>query len=133
MPSFSDQQLEALSKPELIAIIRAQEARIAQLEAQVAVLQEQVARVLKSSSTSSKPPSSDIVKPPKAKSNSGGKPGGQKGHAGFWRNLFKTEEVDEIKEYRLSECPSCQTPLGPEHESDPWIGHTAEIPEALRS
>ena len=39
--------------------------------------------------------------------------------------------MHEIKEYRLSECPSCQTPLGAEHESAPWIQHTAEIPEKL--
>jgi len=131
MPSLSDQQLESLSKSELIAIIRNQEARIVKLEAQVAALQEQVARLLKNSSTSSKPPSSDIVKPPKAKSNNAGKSGGQKGHPGFWRNLFKAEEVDEIKDYRLSECPSCQIPLGPEHQTEPWIQHTVEIPEKL--
>ena len=131
MPFLSDQQLESLSKPELIAIIRSQERRIAELEAKVAELQEQVARLLKNSSTSSKPPSSDIVKPPKAKSPDPGKSGGQKRHPGFWRGLFKAEEVDEIKEYRLGECPSCQTPLGPEHESQPWIQHTVEIPEKL--
>ena len=131
MPFFSDQQLESLSPPELIVIIRSQDRRIVELEAKVAELQEQAARFLKNSSNSSKPPSSDIVKPPRAKSSSSGKPGGQKGHPGFWRNLFKTEEVDEIKDYRLSECPSCQTPLGPEHESKPWIHHTAELPEKL--
>ena len=131
MPSFTDQQLESLSKPELIAIIRACEARIAQLETQVARLQQQVAQLQKNSSTSSKPPSSDIVKPPKAQSSGSGKSGGQKGHSGFWRNLFKTEQVDEVKEYRLSQCPECQTSLTPEHETQPWIQQTAEIPEKL--
>jgi len=134
MPSISsltDSELEQLSKRELITIIRSQEARILALEAQVAELQEQVARLLKNSSTSSKPPSSDIVKPPKAKSSNTGKSGGQKGHPGFWRNLLKTEKIDEIREYRLSECPSCKIPLGVEHQTEPWIQHTAELPEKL--
>jgi len=38
---------------------------------------------------------------------------------------------DEGKEYRLSQCPSCQTPLGPEHQTEPWIQQTAELPEKL--
>jgi len=134
MPSISsltDSELEQLSKRELIAVIRSQEARILALEAQVARLEEQAAALLKNSSTSSKPPSSDIVKPPKAKSNNTGKSGGQKGHPGFWRNLLKTEKIDEIKEYRLSECPECKIPLGLEHQSQPWIQQTAELPEKL--
>lgn len=131
MPSLSDQQLESLSKPELIVIIRSQEHRIAELEAKVSELQEQVARLLKNSSTSSKPPSSDIVKPPKPKSSGSGKTGGQKGHPGFWRNVFKAEEVDEIKEYRLSECPACKAPLSKEHETNPWIHQVSELPEKL--
>jgi transposase len=131
MPSFTDQQLESLSKPELIAIIRACEARIAQLETQVAGLQQQVAQLQKNSSTSSKPPSSDIVKPPKAKSNVSGKIGGQKGHSGFFRKLFPIERIDEIKEHRLSECPTCKFPLRQEHETEPWIHQVAELPEKL--
>ena len=138
MPSFSDQELESLPKPELIAIIRSQEARIAHLESQVAELQtqlvqlrEQIAILQRNSSTSSKPPSSDIVKPPKPKSSSSGRPGGQKGHPGFFRKLFPIERVDEVKEYRLSQCPSCNFPLRPEHETEPWIHQVAELPEKL--
>ena len=41
------------------------EQRVAQLTARVEELSAQVARLSKNSSTSSKPPSSDIVKPPK--------------------------------------------------------------------
>ena len=48
------------TKPELIAIILRSEKRIADLEAENAKLR-------KNSSTSSKPPSGDIVKPPKPK------------------------------------------------------------------
>lgn len=129
--SLSDSELERLSKPELIAIIRSQETRIAQLEARAAEFQEQVARLSKNSSTSSKPPSSDIVKPPKAKSNDTGRSGGQKGHPGFFRKLFPMERVDEIKEYRLSQCPECKAPLCKEHETEPWIHQVAELPEKL--
>lgn len=129
--SLSDSELERLSKPELIAIIRSQETRIAQLEAQVAELQGQVARLLKNSSTSSKPPSSDIVKPPRAKSSGSGKPGGQKGHPGFWRKLFPIERVDLIQEHRLLECPDCKAPLSQDHETEPWIQQVAELPEKL--
>lgn len=131
MPSLSGQQLEALSKPELIAIIWSQARRIAELEAKVSDLQEQVARLLKNSSTSSKPPSSDIVKPPKPRSSGSGTPGGQKGHHGFFRKLFPAERVDKILEHRLSQCPSCSVPLGQEHATEPWIHQVAELPEKL--
>ena len=120
----SEKELECLSKPALITIIRAMAAKIAALE-------EQIARLSKNSSTSSKPPSSDIVKPPKAKSNSTGKSGGQKGHPGFWRKIFKPEDVDEIKEHHLEECPGCKTPLNQEHQTTPWIHQVAELPVKL--
>lgn len=124
MPSFTDQELESLSKLELIAIIRSQESRITQLEEHVAVL-------LKNSSNSSKPPSSDIVKPPKSPSEGPRKPGGQKGHPGFWRRLFTAEKVDEIKEYRLAECPDCKAPFSSKDETEPRIQQAAELPEKL--
>ncbi len=120
----SEKELECLSKPALITILRAMAAKIAALE-------EQIAQLSKNSSTSSKPPSSDIVKPPKTKSGNTGKCGGQKGHKGFWRELFKSEDVDEIKEYRLSECPDCKIPLTQEHQTPPWVHQTAELPEKL--
>ena len=124
IPPLTTATVENFTKPELFAIIQKQQEQIAQL-------QEQVARLSKNSSTSSKPPSSDIVKPPKAKSNGSGKSGGQKGHQGFWRKIFKSEEVDEIKEHGLSQCPSCHGSLGPEHETDPWIHQVVELPEKL--
>ena len=52
------------TKRELLGIIARLEQRIAELEAEVA-------RLRKNSSTSSKPPSSDIVKPPKPPSSEG--------------------------------------------------------------
>ena len=127
----NERELESLSKPALITIIRAMAAKIAALEQQITQLQELVARLSKDSSTSSKPPSSDIVKPPKSKSSGSGKAGGQTGHPGFWHKFFKAEKIDEIKEHRLAQCPDCQTSFGPEHQTMPWIQQTVEIPEKL--
>jgi len=114
--------VENFTKPELFVIIQ-------KLQGQIAQLQEQVARLSKNSSTSSKPPSSDIVKPPKTKGS--GKPGGRNGHKGFWRKFFKPEEIDEIKEHRLSECPDCKTPLTGKDQTAPWVHQVVEIPEKL--
>jgi transposase len=65
------------------------------LRAEVAALKEEVARLKKNSSNSSKPPSSDIVKPPKPEPADGTKRkiGGQQGHQKFVRQPFKPEEV----------------------------------------
>jgi transposase len=85
--------------------------RIAELECQVAGLTErvnrlleQVAKLSKNSSNSSKPPSSDIVKPPKPASSkpSNGKPGGQPGHAKYERTPFPPEQIDQTRKYELS-------------------------------
>jgi len=97
--------LEQLSKPELIAIIVRLEKRITELEAEVA-------RLRKNSSTSSKPPSSDIVKAPKPKpkgrnKNRRRKIGGQPGHPKHEREPFAVEDVDYFREYRLDRCPDC--------------------------
>lgn len=124
IPFLTAETVENFTKLELFAIIQKLQEQITQLQAEVAALR-------KNSSTSSKPPSPDIVKPPKAKSTSTGKPGGQQGHPGFFRKLFLTERVDEILEHRLSQCPSCKFPLGQEHETEPWIHQVAELPEKL--
>jgi cell division protein FtsB len=65
-------ELVQFSKPELIAVILRLEQRLDALETEVATLRKrnaeleaEVARLRKNSSNSSKPPSSDIVKPPK--------------------------------------------------------------------
>ena len=86
-------------------------ARVASLEEQLAAaltritqLEAEIARLKRNSSTSSKPPSSDIVKPPKLslldrrrKRSMGGQPG----HAKHTRMPFGPEEVDQIVEYEL--------------------------------
>ena len=91
-------------------------ARVAELEqqlvaalARIAQLESQLASARKDSSTSSKPPSSDIVKPPRAagKGRAGGKrkrrPGGQRGHPRQDRKPFPPEAVDAAWIYEWPE------------------------------
>ncbi|MGH7410701.1 MAG: IS66 family transposase [Candidatus Methylomirabilis sp.] len=84
--------------------------RIAELEAEVARLAEQVAKLSKNSSNSSKPPSSDIVKPPKPPIPHGRRKrriGGQAGHSRHEREAFSPEQIDEVRPYTLDCCPDC--------------------------
>ena len=84
--------------------IRRQQARIAELEqvvarltARVEELSDQVARLSKNSSNSSKPPSSDIVKPPRPPGHAGnGRIGGQPGHPRHQRPPFAPDQIDQI-------------------------------------
>lgn len=131
IPHITAENVEQYTKLELLAIIKVLQQQFQQLQTRIVELEEKVASLTKNSSNSSKPPSSDIVKPPKSKSSSSGKSGGQKGHRGFWRNPFKSEQIDEIKEYRLEACPDCHTPLGADQQTEPWIQHTVELPEKL--
>jgi transposase len=77
---------------------------VAPLLARIAQLEAEVARLKKNSGNSSKPPSSDIVKPPKpdASKHRGKRAiGGQPGHAKHERKLFGQDEVDRIVECEL--------------------------------
>src|SRR5437870_544316 len=77
-------------------------------------LRKQLASARKDSTTSSKPPSSDIVKPPKPPSqvgDSGRKIGGQPGHPPHFRTPFPPEQITNCVPYRLTHCPDCQQPL----------------------
>lgn len=90
--------------------------RVAELERQLAgalarieELEKQLASARKDSSTSSKPPSSDIVKPPRpATQGRGGRKrkrrrGGQPGHKRHQRTAFPPEEVDAAWIYEWPE------------------------------
>lgn len=78
-----------------------------QLRAENAQLQAQLAAAKKDSSNSSKPPSSDIVKPPRPKSRKKRKRGGQPGHPRHDRPAFTGEQIDQAIDYQLSGCPDC--------------------------
>ena len=94
-------ELKQLSKNDLVRLILSMQERLEALE-------NQVARGRKNSSTSSKPPSSDIAKPPKPKT--GGKKrtiGGQPGHKKHEQKPIPPEDVDAHYEYSLASCPCC--------------------------
>ena len=93
---------------QLLAEIRDLKARIGDLEERNARLENELVKARKDSSTSSKPPSSDIVKPPKGSKKKGKrKKGGQPGHPKHEREPFSPEEIDNAYEYRLDGCPKC--------------------------
>jgi transposase len=80
-------------------------ARLLAMEAKLAALEAKIARLTRDSSTSSKPPSSDIVKPPP--SGTSGKQqkrsvGGQPGHTRHERTAFPPERVDRVITYELT-------------------------------
>lgn len=77
--------------------------RIKQIEQENAMLKERIAQLERNSSNSSRPPSSDIVKPAKTFGRFGTKRqlGGQAGHTKFSRQQFSPDEVDEVIEYEL--------------------------------
>ena len=83
------------------------ESRVAELQAENARLLNQLAAARKHSGNSSKPPSSDIVKPrgQQRKKKSQRRIGGQKGHPKHQRPAFAPEQVDQRIPFRLKQCP----------------------------
>jgi transposase len=79
----------------------------ARLKAEVKSLREQLAAKDKNSSTSSKPPSSDIVNPkPKKKGRRKGKPGAKPGHKKHERKIDPAS-ADHYEFLDLDLCPEC--------------------------
>lgn len=67
-------------------------------------IKEKVARLEKNSGNSSKSPSSDIAKPKDQQRQPGvRKPGGQMKHAGFRHKMKPRPEIDNLKEYKVSQ------------------------------
>ena len=101
------------------------QARVAELEAENARLVAQLAAARKHSGNSSKPPSSDIVKPngKRRKKNSKRRIGAQKGHPRHERLAFAPDQIDRRIPYRLQHCP-----IDPSHRIVPVQG-----PEHQRS
>ncbi len=105
--AITREQLESLSKSELIDMIMELLPRIQKLEDQVA----------KNSSNSGKPPSSDGLKKGKPKSlrkKTGRSSGGQKGHQGHTLKL--KENPDNIVRHKVDMCQQCGLDL---HNVDP--------------
>jgi transposase len=102
-----------LSREELIALVGALRAQIAELERRLGL----------NSSNSGKPPSSDGLKKPARMSNlrerSGKKPGGQKGHKG--ETLRQVSDPNEVVNHYPPACSMCGVGLDPETS----VGHSA--------
>ena len=99
------EQFKNFTKEELIAIIVKQNMTIAILKARVHELEQQLNQ---NSSNSSKPPSSDGLAKPTAKSlreKTGKKPGGQKGHKGHGLKIER--EPDEVIIVEPVSCTEC--------------------------
>jgi len=101
-----------LSREELIALVGALRAQIAELERRLGL----------NSSNSGKPPSSDGLKKPARMSSlrerSGKKPGGQKGHKG--ETLRQVTEPNEVVNHYPPACSMCGVGLDPETS----VGHS---------
>ncbi len=94
----------------LLEIISQQQAQLEQQQTQIEQLEAKIARLTRDSRTSSKPPSSDVIKPKPKGQRRKRKPGGQKGHPKNERDLFPPEQVDEVYEYELAD-PTGLRPL----------------------
>ena len=102
--SYTDTEVKRLIAEALAPLQR----RIAELEKRVVELEAENARLKKNSSNSSKPPSSDIVKPPRPHGPRGsGRIGGQPGHPLHEREDLPPEQVDHFRSYHLERCPDC--------------------------
>jgi transposase len=102
-----------------------------ELHAKVLRLEEQLAAALKNSTTSSKPPSSDIVKPPRGQpgADAGPRaPGGQPGHRKHERTPFAAAQIHEFFDYRVEVCPDCGHRLRPSGAA-PLIVQQVDLPE----
>lgn len=80
------------------------------LNSQIEELKEQIAKLKKTSRNSSKPPSSDIVKPPKPPPKEGDgkrKQGAQPGHPKHEHPLFDASQINQFYDYVLPWCPDC--------------------------
>ena len=82
--------------------------QVASLQLELVQTREALAKARKDSSNSSKPPSSDIVKPkkPSPKGRRKRKIGGQPGHAKHERT-FSLKDADLHHTYTLQSCPTC--------------------------
>lgn len=97
---------------------------IAPLLAKIAELEAKIAQLSRDSRTSSKPPSSDVIKP-NSGANSGGdagdkskkrkrKRGGQKGHPKHQRALFSPDQIDRTFKHELDDTAGLEPLKGDE-------------------
>lgn len=98
------------------------------LKEMVVLLNDRLAKLSKTSQNSSKPPSSDIVKQNKKDPNEKKrKIGAQPGHPKHERNPFPPEDIHDVHEYNLTECPICHSSVEIDLSKAPKIIQQAEI------
>lgn len=112
------------------------EKEYAELKAKNQELEDQLAKARKTSKNSSKPPSSDIVNPPKDETelkpgknqrDKKKKIGGQPGHERHQRAAIKEEEVDWFVHYFIESCPCCGGDLYEDPELATKVKHQIEL------
>ena len=82
-------------------------ATLCRLSAKVTTLETEIAKLRKDSSTSSKPPSSDITKPPRESKAGERKLGAQPGHPKQERSPWPEEQIDAAWDYHALACAHC--------------------------
>jgi transposase len=114
------------SSPQCPSCIKLMEV-IARLEARVSELEAKLAKATKNSGNSSKPPSSDIVRP-KKRPQPGGKrrAGGQPGHPRHERQALPPEQVNCFWDYYHEACPDCGGGLQLS-DAEPFVFQQVEI------
>lgn len=112
---MKDTPLQELSRDELLALAKQLLDRVAEQDRRIAALEAELARSRKDSSNSSKPPSSDIIKPPTRPRTDGGRRriGGQPGHPRHEHPLLPASRVDRTVRLRLRSCPKGHGPMRP--------------------
>ena len=95
-------------------------------------LQVSLAEAKKDSSTSSKPPSSDLVKPPKTSAGADqpkGKIGAQPGHPANLRSPFPPEQINRTMDHHLDCCPECGHGLQ-DSQQPPRVVQQIDLPQS---
>jgi hypothetical protein len=110
---ITPEEICAAGQESVLKALRIQQETIRELRTRLEQLERALARNAKNSSTSHKPPSSDITKAPKAPppcdDSEEKKPiGAQPGHPKHDREAFSSEAVDHTHAYGLPCCPSCE-------------------------
>jgi len=135
---FDPNQLQKLPTEQLIGLIVQQQQIIEQLQQEIECLK---ARLQLDSKTSSKPPSTDLLKKPEKPKTSSDKtkapkrkPGGQPGHTGSTRKGFG--RVDRYELLKPQECPHCgsvefrETPVSVQRQQvAQLVAHPIEVVE----
>jgi transposase len=127
-PTAIPPELDAEMTPAVRAFVQALLARIAALEAQVGELQRQAKG--KTPQNSSLPPSTQHphAKPPRQKGKSKRRRGGQPGHPKHERRLIPTDECDNVKSLKPTDCRRCGKELSGS-DREPLRHQVWELPE----